>query len=770
MQSLSSSRSSRSSPDSSHEGPFDASAISSALNRESSINSNDGIGESSMGSSFASTLGFLSSPSTLASLSSNAASSTSSSSSATDPYDYYKRPLSEQFRNLNLSRDEVMKEASIALNHFQAKLAEEQENQIYLTPTNFRYESVDVYSYDRMDTYIDSLAATKAELFNEQRSYWERFLRILQMNATWSFLFLLGIICSLVALLINFAIDVLLDARAKLTSHDIGFFPNYLIWIACTVFMSLMSALVITDMSPAAGGAGVAEMKSILSGLLLHQYLTLKCLLAKVISIIFAFAAGLTVGKEGPLIHICSILAYQLTKLPIFGTFRQNKGLKIQMLAAGCAVGPAVNFGAPVGGVLFSLETTSTFYLIQNLWKAFFCAISAALFVKILNRHQEISLFSTNFVGNPYTNFELISFSLLGLFFGLAGAAFVKMVQFTIRMRKTYKVLAESKYQVLIVAFFTGLLTFPLKPLREGQMSVIQSMFSTRPLDDWMFPSVFINLALFILFMFFLTGITVGLPIACGVYTPVFALGAASGRLIGEILAILYPDAGITPAGYAVVGAAAFSAGVTRTLSSAIICFEATGQLTHLLPVFLSVLISSPVASFFTPSVYDVFLEEKGLPYMPVNCPKKLQMITAAQLMRPRPEIFCVTPTITRAELSNILLISNYNSYPLVDHQRNSMLIGQLSRDFLQTKLREVPQRDPDPRKDTLTIYDDSFGGEMMGFDPCPFVVDATSIVGKIQFKFSVLGLSHAWVVRRGELFGVLTKKDLMAKILSNEL
>jgi hypothetical protein len=54
-----------------------------------------------------------------------------------------------------------------------------------------------------------------------------------------------------------------------------------------------------------------------------------------------------------------------------------------------------------------------------------------------------------------------------------------------------------------------------------------------------------------------------------------------------------------------------------------------------------------------------------------------------------------------------------------------------------------------DARADILTIYDDSFGGEMTGFDPCPFVVDATSIVGKIQFKFSVLGLSHAWVVRR---------------------
>ncbi len=86
--------------------------------------------------------------------------------------------------------------------------------------------------------------------------------------------------------------------RILLTSFDIGVVPNYLIWIASTMFLALLSTITITEISPPAGGAGIAEMKSILSGLLLHQYLSLKCLLSKILSITFAYAAGLPVGMS----------------------------------------------------------------------------------------------------------------------------------------------------------------------------------------------------------------------------------------------------------------------------------------------------------------------------------------------------------------------------------------------------------------------------------------------------------------------------------------
>ena len=47
----------------------------------------------------------------------------------------------------------------------------------------------------------------------------------------------------------------------------------------------------------------------------------------------------------------------------------------------------------------------------------------------------------------------------------------------------------------------------------------------------------------------------------------------------------------IAPGGYAVVGAAAMAGGVTHTISTSVIVFELTGQITHILPVMVNLII-----------------------------------------------------------------------------------------------------------------------------------------------------------------------------------
>ena len=68
--------------------------------------------------------------------------------------------------------------------------------------------------------------------------------------------------------------------------------------------------------------------------------------------------------------------------------------------------------------------------------------------------------------------------------------------------------------------------------------------------------------------------------------------GAGFGRLVGELMALFFP-AGIngrliSPGGYAVVGAAALAGAATHTISTSVIVFELTGQITHILPVMVS--------------------------------------------------------------------------------------------------------------------------------------------------------------------------------------
>ena len=103
----------------------------------------------------------------------------------------------------------------------------------------------------------------------------------------------------------------------------------------------------------------------------------------------------------------------------------------------------------------------------------------------------------------------------------------------------------------------------------------------------------------------------VSCSIPCGVFTPVFAVGAAIGRLYGEVV---FYFGGSIAAGYALVGAAAFTAGVTGTVSTAVIVFELTNQLSYMLPVLLSVLIGRAAAGSIGLNIYDSLAKSRNLP------------------------------------------------------------------------------------------------------------------------------------------------------------
>ncbi|KAG7166664.1 Chloride channel protein 2-like 1, partial [Homarus americanus] len=73
----------------------------------------------------------------------------------------------------------------------------------------------------------------------------------------------------------------------------------------------------------------------------------------------------------------------------------------------------------------------------------------------------------------------------------------------------------------------------------------------------------------------------------------------------------------IIPGGYSIVGAAALAGAVTHTISTSVIVFELTGQITHILPVMIAVLIANGIAQLLQPSVYDSIIQIKKLPYLP---------------------------------------------------------------------------------------------------------------------------------------------------------
>ena len=103
-----------------------------------------------------------------------------------------------------------------------------------------------------------------------------------------------------------------------------------------------------------AAGSGVAEVKVILSGFVVHGYLGVQTLVIKTLALILSVASGLSLGKEGPFVHIATCVGNIACRL--FSKYNNNDAKRREVLSASAASGVAVAFGAPIAGVLFSLE------------------------------------------------------------------------------------------------------------------------------------------------------------------------------------------------------------------------------------------------------------------------------------------------------------------------------------------------------------------------------------------------------------------------------
>lgn len=122
-----------------------------------------------------------------------------------------------------------------------------------------------------------------------------------------------------------------------------------------------------------AAGSGVAEIRVIVSGFVLHGYLGLKTLVVKTVALILSVASGLSVGKEGPFVHIATCVGNISCRL--FSKYYKNDMKRREALSAAAASGVAVAFGAPIAGVLFSLEEISYYFPPKTLFRTFFCCI-----------------------------------------------------------------------------------------------------------------------------------------------------------------------------------------------------------------------------------------------------------------------------------------------------------------------------------------------------------------------------------------------------------
>ncbi|CAE6483643.1 unnamed protein product [Rhizoctonia solani] len=393
-----------------------------------------------------------------------------------------------------------------------------------------------------------------------------------------------------------------------------------------------------------AGGSGIPEIKTILSGFVMHGYLGGRTLFTKSVGLALSVASGLSLGKEGPFVHIASCVGNIVSRF--FSKYETNEGKRREILSAACAAGVAVAFGAPVGGVLFSLEEVSYFFPPKVMWRSFFCAMVAAATLKFLDPFGtgKIVLFQVTY-DRDWHAYELGLFLILGIFGGVYGAYFSKLnYRWSRHVRGGTWLKTHPIAEVAMVTLLTTLLCFLNPYTRMGGTELVYNLFAECQLGDWheglcVTPdrkeevgAVIRAIGTALIVKGALTIVTFGIKLPAGIFIPTLGVGACAGRIVGlgvQHLHWTHPDLRIfdvckgdlycvNPGVYAMVGAAATLSGVTRTtISLAVIMFELTRTMTYVIPVMLSVLVAKTVADALEPKgIYDLVIQLSQLPYL----------------------------------------------------------------------------------------------------------------------------------------------------------
>ncbi|KAI5098580.1 chloride channel, voltage-sensitive 2b [Silurus meridionalis] len=505
-------------------------------------------------------------------------------------------------------------------------------------------------------------------------------------------------------------------------------FLQYLAWVSIPVLLICFSAAFTYFIGPQAAGSGIPEMKTIVKGVMVKDHLSLNTLLAKLVGLTCALGSGMPLGKESPFVHIGSICAAQLGRFRTYiSGAKESESEATELLLAGTAVGIACCFGSPIGGILYSIEVATSFYMVQCYWKAYVAATISAVIFRILpvwSGYNEgiIPLFNTDFrLEFPYELKEFLAFGVLGILSGLFGAFFVfmnsTMVRFIRSPRRISKFLVKTRVLYpAIITLVIATLTFPpgFGQFMAGELTQRETLLALfdnhtwyKHLQGdhfdhsdhsvaWKHPrvGVFVTLTISVIMKFFMSAVAISMPLPCGAFVPAFVIGAGLGRLVGEVAAVVLPEGvhsngtvySLIPGSYAVAGAAAMSGAATHTISTAMIVFELTGQINFLFPIIFSVIVANIVAQSLQPSLYDALIRIRKLPY-PVEATwddKEKSEITVEDIMRKN--VKYITLGSTYRDLGNILL-NKLRTLPLVKSEDSKILLGSIERAQLQTLL-----------------------------------------------------------------------------------
>nr|XP_020733644.1 chloride channel protein ClC-Ka isoform X6 [Odocoileus virginianus texanus] len=598
--------------------------------------------------------------------------------------------------------------------------------------------------------------------------------KLFRVGEDWYFLTVLGVLMALISFTMSFTVRRVVRAHQWLY-REIGdsHLLRYLSWTVYPVALVSFSSGFSQSITPFSGGSGIPELKTILSGVVLEDYLDIKNFGAKVVGLTCILASGSTIflGKVGPFVHLSVMIGAFLGRMRTKATGEsENRSKRNEMLVAAAAVGVATVFAAPFSGVLFSIEVVSSHFSVWDYWRGFFAATCGAFMFRLLavfNSEQETitSLYKTSFrVDIPFDLPEIFFFVALGAICGVASCAYLfcqrKFLGFVKTNPVLSKLMATSKplYSAL-AALVLASITYPpgagrfmasRLSMREYLDSLLdnnswalltRNMSPPWPMEpdhqnlwfEWYHPqfTIFGTLAFFLVMKFWMLILATTMPIPAGYFMPIF----------------IY----------------AFSGAVTHSISTALLAFEMTGQIVHALPVLMAVLAANAIAQSCQPSFYDGTIIVKKLPYLPwIRCRKISSHRVCVEHFMNR-AITTLAKDTSQEEVVKVVTSTDMAEYPLVASTESQTLVGTIRRaQLVQALQAEPPAWAPGQR---CCLQDILAGG--CPVEPVTLKLSPETSLHQAHNLFELLNLQSLFVTSQGRAVGFVSWVEL-EKAISN--
>ncbi|XP_015421345.1 PREDICTED: chloride channel protein ClC-Ka isoform X2 [Myotis davidii] len=601
--------------------------------------------------------------------------------------------------------------------------------------------------------------------------------KLFRVGEDWYFLATLGVLMALISYTMSFTVGRVVRAH-KWLYREIGdsHLLRYLSWTVYPMALVSFSSGFSQSITPFSGGSGIPELKTILSGVVLEDYLDIKNFGAKVVGLTCTLASGSTIflGKVGPFVHLSVMIAAYLGRVrtKTIGE-SENKSKQNEMLVAAAAVGVATVFAAPFSGVLFSIEVMSSHFSVWDYWRGFFAATCGAFMFRLLavfNSEQETitSLFKTSFrVDVPFDLPEIFFFVALGAICGLLSCAylfcqrnfliFVKTNPLTSKLLATSKplysalaalVLASITYPPGVGRFMASRLSMKqhLDTLFDNNSWALITRNSSPPWPaepdpqnlwfEWYHPqfTIFGTLAFFLVMKFWMLIVATTIPMPAGYFMPIFIFGAA-----------------------------AFSGAVTHTVSTALLAFELTGQIVHALPVLMAVLAANAIAQSCQPSFYDGTIIVKKLPYLPWIRGRKISSHRVIVEHFMNCSITTLAKDMPLEEVVKVITSTDKAEYPLEESTESQILVGTVRRAHLLQALQAEP---PSWAPGQVHYLQDILAGGCP-MEPVTLQLSPETSLHEAHNLFELMNLQSLFVTSRGRAVGTVSWVELK-KAISN--